>query len=88
MVVGGGEGGFIVLPLSLSPSLFLPPSQPPSLTCPAATLALGCARLMDTVMMSPMDHTLPVWLMHCTTLAPELSVTCGRGVCVCVQKQG
>ena len=39
--------------------------------------------------MSPIDHTLPVWLMHCTTLAPELSVTWGGGgggrVCGCLE---
>jgi hypothetical protein len=57
-----------------------PPHHPPhptpnKLTVPAATLLRGWARLMATVMMSPMPHDLPDWLMHCATLAPELSDT-------------
>lgn len=45
------------------------------LTCPAATLLRGCAFLIETVMTSPMPQLLPLWLMHCAILAPELSVT-------------
>jgi len=45
------------------------------LTCPAATLLRGCAFLIETVMTSPMPQLRPDWLMHCATLAPELSVT-------------
>lgn len=46
-----------------------------ALTVPAATLLRGWDRLMATVMMSPMPQDLPDWLIHCATLAPELSAT-------------
>lgn len=36
------------------------------------------AFLTATVMMSPMVHCVPDFWMHCTSLAPELSDTCGR----------
>eukprot|EP00884_Botryococcus_braunii_P018974 jgi/Botrbrau1/5760/Bobra.0134s0029.1 len=53
---------------------------------PAPTFPFGAAFLTVTVIVSPTLHNLPVWLMHSTTLAPELSDTCTRN-CILVNKQ-
>jgi hypothetical protein len=74
-----GNGG--CRPGTRSPLHTLPPSPIDAprlitLTVPAAILDRGWLRLMATVMMSPMLHDLPDWLMTWASLAPELSVTC------------